>query len=135
MAKTSQAPERPAAPADAPKKLRFPTAFTVLAAVLVLVWVASFFVPAGAYKTDPKTGGPVPGTYHKLPSCSQASGDALCVETSFDQRLKQLFIATPNGLYGVENDRGFVSADESGVLYGSAMIFLFVLAVGAFITV
>jgi uncharacterized ion transporter superfamily protein YfcC len=117
------------------KKLRFPTAFTVLAAVLLLVWVASFFVPAGAYKTDPQTAGPVPGSYHELPSCSNAKGDELCVETSFDQRLKQLWIAPPNGLYGVENDRGFVSADETGVLYGSAMIFLFVLAVGAFITV
>ena len=41
----------------------------------------------------------------------------------------------PNGLYGIENERGFVSADESGFLYGSAMIFLFVLAVGAFVTV
>jgi uncharacterized ion transporter superfamily protein YfcC len=117
------------------KKLKFPTAFTVLAAVLLLVWVASFFVPAGAYKTDPQTAGPVPGSYHELPSCSNAKGDELCVETSFDQRLKQLWIAPPNGLYGVENDRGFVSADETGVLYGSAMIFLFVLAVGAFITV
>jgi uncharacterized ion transporter superfamily protein YfcC len=136
MAKTSQAPET-ATPEAAPKerrKLKFPTAFTVLAAVLVLVWIASFFVPAGAYKLDPKTGGPMPGTYHELPSCSNANGE-LCVETSFDQRLKQLWIAPPNGLYGVENDRGFVSADETGVLYGSAMIFLFVLAVGAFITV
>ncbi len=53
----------------------------------------------------------------------------------FDQRLKQLWIAPPNGLYGIENERGFVSADETGGLYGSAMIFLFVLAVGAFITV
>ena len=99
------------------------------------MWIASFFVPAGAYKLDPKTAGPVPGSYHELPSCSDAAGDELCVETSFDQRLKQLWIATPNGLYGIENDRGFVSADETGALYGSAMIFLFVLAVGAFITV
>ena len=59
----------------------------------------------------------------------------MCVETSFDQRLKKLWIAAPNGLYGIESDRGFVSADEQGFLYGSAMIFLFVLAVGAFITV
>jgi uncharacterized ion transporter superfamily protein YfcC len=84
---------------------------------------------------DPKTDGPVPGTYRELPSCSEAQGDELCVETSFDQRLKQLWIAPPNGLYGIENDRGFVSADEQGFLYGSAMIFLFVLAVGSFITV
>jgi len=125
----------PASGGPATKKLKFPTAFTVLAAVLVLVWIASFFVPAGAYDIDPKAGGPVPGSYHELPSCANAQGDELCVETAFDQRFKQLWIAPPNGLYGIENDRGFVSADETGALYGSAMIFLFVLAVGAFITV
>jgi uncharacterized ion transporter superfamily protein YfcC len=126
--------DQPPAPPER-KKLRFPTAFTVLAAVLLLVWIASFFVPAGAYKLDAKTAGPVPGTYHELPSCSNAKGDELCVETAFDQRFKQLWIAPSNGLYGIENSRGFVSADEQGFLYGSAMIFLFVLAVGAFITV
>jgi uncharacterized ion transporter superfamily protein YfcC len=130
-----EVPPLQAPPERQQKRFRFPTAFTVLAAVLLLVWVASFFVPAGAYKIDPKTAGPVPGSYHELPSCSSVKGDELCVETSFDQRLKQLWIAAPNGLYGVENDRGFVSADEQGFLYGSAMIFLFVLAVGAFITV
>ena len=136
MTTTSPMPDPASAPAEpAPKTLRFPTAFTVLAAVLVLVWIASFFVPAGAYQTDPETGGPVPGSYRELPSCSNATGDTLCVETSFDQRLKQLWVAPPNGLYGIENERGFVSADETGTLYGSAMIFLFVLAVGAFITV
>ena len=138
MSKTASAPgpvPSPTEPEPGGKKLRFPTAFTVLAAVLLLVWLASFFVPAGAYRTDPATDGPVPGSYHELPSCSNVEGDELCVETSFDQRLKQLWVAPPNGLYGIENDRGFVSADETGVLYGSAMIFLFVLAVGAFITV
>src|SRR3954452_3440184 len=136
MSKTAlREPEVPAPSDTPPKQLKFPTAFTVLAAVLVLVWVASFFVPAGAYKIDAKSGGPVPGSYRELPSCSNAQGDELCVETAFAQRLKQLFIAPANGLYGLENDRGFVSADENGVLYGSAMIFLFVLAVGAFITV
>jgi uncharacterized ion transporter superfamily protein YfcC len=125
----------PAQPEEPRKGFRFPTAFTVLAIVLLLVWIASFFVPPGAYQADPETGGPVPGTYAELPSCSEASEGALCAETSFTFRFKQLWTATPNGLYGIENERGFVGADESGFLYGSAMIFLFVLAVGAFITV
>ena len=42
---------------------------------------------------------------------------------------------TPNGLYGVESANGFVGPNEVGFLYGSAAIFFFVLAVGAFITV
>ena len=140
----------------------------MLAAVLLLVWIASFVVPAGAYKTDSATGAPVPGTYHKLQSCSapaatapaidaesptesgQAPADAEsapgatitaaeaglpCVDTSFSFRFKQLWGAPPNGLYGVESAKGFVGPWEEGFLYGSAAIFLFVLAVGAFITV
>ena len=62
--------------ARAPRKLRFPTAFTVLAAVLALVWIASFFVPAGTYNKDPATGAPIPGTYHELPSCSALAATA-----------------------------------------------------------
>jgi uncharacterized ion transporter superfamily protein YfcC len=157
--------EPPAEPAAPEKHFKFPTAFTVLAGVLLLVWIASFFVPAGRYEL--KDGSPVPGTYHKLPSCSAvaAGGTAIvvespgetgtapadaeqaptahvapepgvnCVDTSFTYRFKQLWIAPPNGLYGVEATNGFVGPWEGGFLYGSAAIFLFVLAVGAFITV
>jgi uncharacterized ion transporter superfamily protein YfcC len=146
-------------------RFRFPTAFTVLFLVLLLVWTASFFVPAGKYET--KDGSPVPGTYHELPSCSAvaAGGTQLvvespgdtgtaptdaenaptakvvaepgvnCVDTSFTYRFKQLWNAPPNGLYGVEAPNGFVGPWEGGFLYGSAAIFFFVLAVGAFITV
>lgn len=32
-------------------------------------------------------------------ACASAQGDELCVETAFDQRLEQLWIAPPNGLY------------------------------------
>jgi uncharacterized ion transporter superfamily protein YfcC len=159
-----------AANSDAPprKRFKFPTAFTVLVAVLLLVWIASFFVPAGVYNTDPATGAPKPGTYHKLPSCSapaatapaiqadspaesgESPADAKsapgatitvgeagqpCVDTAFSFRFKQLWNAPPNGLYGVESSKGFVGPWEEGFLYGSAAIFFFVLAVGAFITV
>src|SRR3954453_20683868 len=73
----------PPPPPDEPKRtFKFPTAFTVLAAVLLLVWTASFFVPAGRYKTD-AAGSPLPGTYYELPSCSAvaAGGTALVVES------------------------------------------------------
>jgi uncharacterized ion transporter superfamily protein YfcC len=155
----------PEAPEPGVKRFKFPTAFTVLGAVLLLVWIASFFVPAGVYKTD-ANGSPIPGSYYELPSCSavEAGGAALvvpspaesgvapadaanapgatvakagenCVDTSFTYRFKQLWNAPPNGLYGVEGSNGFVGPWEEGVLYGSAAIFMFVLAVGAFITV
>jgi uncharacterized ion transporter superfamily protein YfcC len=127
-------PPGDATPEEKAKKFRFPTAFTVLAIVLVLVWIATFFVPAGRYALN-ATGGPIPGTYHELANCSVAPAGAPCVNTSLSFRFKQLWDATPNGLYGVEGATGLVAPAEAGFLYGSAAIFLFVLAVGAFITV
>ena len=58
-----------------------------------------------------------------------------CVDTSFTLPVQAALDAPPNGLYGVEASNGFVGPWEAGFLYGSAAIFFFVLAVGAFITV
>ena len=115
---------------------RFPTAFTVLAGVLLLVWLASFLVTPGRYQLD-KNGAPVPGTYAKLPACSAAPAptDLPCVNDSLSSRFKQLWDSRANGLYGVESGKGVVGPWEEGLLYGSAAIFLVVLAVGALITV
>jgi uncharacterized ion transporter superfamily protein YfcC len=117
------------------RRFKFPTALTVLAIVLGVVWVASFFIPAGVYDNDPETGGPVPGSYHELPNCDNAPAGELCSNKSLSHQFGLLWRAPPNGLYGVESaSTRQVSADEEGFLYGSAQIFLFVLAVGAFIT-
>ena len=117
------------------KRFKFPTALTVLAIVLLVVWLASFFIPAGVYEIDPETGGPIPGSYHELPNCDNAVEGELCSNRSLSHQFGLLWRATPNGLYGVESvTTRQVSADEEGFLYGSAQIFLFVLAVGAFIT-
>ena len=125
-----------APPQDGARKLKFPTALTVLAIVLGIVWLASFFIPSGAYKIDPETGGPVPGSYQELPKCSEVPEGQLCVDKSVVAQFKLLWRAPPNGLYGVEStETHYVSADENGFLYGSAQIFFFVLAVGAFITI
>jgi uncharacterized ion transporter superfamily protein YfcC len=86
---------------------------------------------------------PEPGDSGESPSDAQSAPNAKvepapgvnCVDTSFVYRFKQLWDAPPNGLYGVEAGNGFVGPWEEGFLYGSAAIFLFVLAVGAFITV
>jgi uncharacterized ion transporter superfamily protein YfcC len=119
------------------RRLKFPTALTVLALVLLVVWLASFFVPAGRYDIDEETGGPIPGSYHELPDCGDAVPEGEpCSDKSLDAQFGLLWRSPPNGLYGIENPRtGQITPDERGFLYGSAQIFLFVLAVGAFITV
>ncbi len=131
----SQEPEKTEPKSDEPKQRRFPTAFTVLAIVLLAVWLLSFVIPSGTYEVDPKTGGPAPGTYEELPSCDDVEKGTRCVDKSVAEQLQQLWTSVPNGLYGIENARGQVDPFNEGFLYGSAMIFLFVLAVGAFVSV
>ncbi|MEV5675957.1 YfcC family protein [Streptomyces sp. NPDC052179] len=105
------------------KKFVFPSALTILALVTLAVWALAFLIPSGAYDRD-KDGAPVQGTYHRVPS-----------DQSFVDRLNDLFLSPVNGLYGVQDERtGRVGPDLAGELYGSAGVFLFVLAIGAFIT-
>ncbi len=116
-----------APPADSGKKERgftFPSAFTVLTVVTIAVWLLAFVVPTGAYKVSEETGGPIPGTY-----------GAVDAGLSFGDRLMQLFLSPINGLYGIESaDTGFIGPYESGELFGAAGVFLFVIAIGIFIT-
>ncbi|MFB6619955.1 YfcC family protein [Streptomyces sp. NPDC085524] len=106
------------------KKFAFPSALTILAIVTVAVWLLAFLVPAGLYDRD-ADGSPVSGTYHRVSETQ-----------SFTERLKDLFLSPVNGLYGIQDQRtGEVGPTFAGHLYGSAGVFLFVLAIGAFITV
>ncbi|HLS41291.1 MAG TPA: YfcC family protein [Ornithinicoccus sp.] len=107
------------------RRFRFPSAFTVLFFVTVAVWLLAFVIPTGRYAVDAATGRPVPGSYAETE-----------VALSFTDRLMELFMAPVNGLYGVESaDTGWIGPYESGELYGAAGVFLFVIAIGIFITV
>lgn len=113
-----EAPGKPKEP-----RFHFPSAFTVLFGVTVAVWLLAFVVPTGAYRLD-DSGAPIPGSY--------AGVDA---GLSFGDRLMQLFLAPVNGLYGVKaSDGGFIGPYETGELFGAVGVFLFVLAIGVFIT-
>jgi len=109
-------------PVEEKRKWSFPSAFTVLAAVTVLVWLLAFVIPTGAYRTTP-AGRPIPGTYH-----------AVDAGLSLTDRLMQLFMSPVNGLYGVKSASGFIGPYETGELFGAAGVFLFVIAIGIFIT-
>ncbi|MFJ5517458.1 YfcC family protein [Streptomyces griseoluteus] len=106
------------------RTLTFPSALTVLAVVTIAVWLLAFLVPPGQYDRD-AAGAPVQGTYHRV-----SSGESVA------DRLNDLFLSPVNGLYGLRDPRtGLVGPDLTGELYGAAGVFLFVLAIGAFITV
>ncbi|MFJ7204885.1 YfcC family protein [Streptomyces sp. NPDC098789] len=106
------------------RKFAFPSALTILALVTVAIWLLAFLIPSGQYDRN-DSGAPVAGTYHRVPGTQ-----------SFVDRLNDLFLAPVNGLYGLQDTTtGQVGPSLTGALYGSAGVFLFVLAIGAFITV
>ncbi|MGW4535001.1 YfcC family protein [Nocardia sp. NPDC004340] len=106
------------------KKRGFPSTYTILAGVTLAVWLAAFVIPPGAYDLDAQ-GRPIAGSYHRIAEAKE-----------FSARIRDLFLAPVNGLYGIQDPKtSQVAPDLSGSLYGAAAVFLFVLAVGAFITV
>ena len=112
------------APRHPTRKWQFPSAFTVLAGVTLVVWVMAFVIPTGRYEVDAETGAPIPGSYQAVDS-----------GLSFVDRLYQLFLAPINGLYGIQaSEGGFIGPYETGELFGAAGVFMFVIAIGIFIT-
>jgi uncharacterized ion transporter superfamily protein YfcC len=112
-----------AEPASKPKR-GFPSSVTILAFVTVLVWVAALLLPSGVYKLDAQ-GAPIPGTYHQVPS-----------PLTFPQMVEQLVLAPINGLYGVRDTAtGFISTAATGSLFGAVGVVVFLMAIGAFMSV
>ncbi|QEU95059.1 YfcC family protein [Streptomyces kanamyceticus] len=123
---TTEAEPEPGSTEEPPRKgkFTFPSALTVLAIVTVAVWLLAFLIPSGQYDRN-DSGAPVEGTYHRVDSGQ-----------SFVDRLNDLFLSPVNGLYGIQDEKtSLVAPDNVGALYGSAGVFLFVLAIGSFITV
>jgi uncharacterized ion transporter superfamily protein YfcC len=103
---------------------RFPGAVATLAIVTVLVWVAALFIPSGRYLTD-IDGSPIPGTFEQVPS-----------PLTFEQRVEQLVLAPVNGVYGLRNpDTEFISTETVGRVFGQIGIIVFIMSIGAFISV
>ncbi|MEU8899357.1 YfcC family protein [Nocardia sp. NPDC048505] len=101
----------------------FPSAMTVLAVVLLAVWILAAVIPSGEFERD-AAGNPMRDTYHRVPA-----------PQDWPARIADFFLAPVNGLYGVQDQStGELSPSAIGAIYGSVGVFLFVLAIGAFIT-
>jgi uncharacterized ion transporter superfamily protein YfcC len=102
----------------------FPSAVTTLAIVTVLVWFAALFIPSGKYDTD-ADGSPIPGTYQRIESPLDAS-----------ERMEQLVLAPVNGIYGLLSpNQGIVDTRTVGRLFGQIGVIVFIMAIGAFISI
>ncbi|MEU8607549.1 TRAP transporter large permease subunit [Actinoplanes sp. NPDC048791] len=122
VAATDKPPPEP--PGRKRRSFQFPGAVTVLAIVTVLVWLAALLIPSGQYSTA-EDGSPIAGTYQQIDS-----------PLSFGERVQQLILSPINGVYGVQEAvDGFVDTDNLGQLFGSIGVVVFILALGAFISV
>ncbi|MCF8003295.1 MAG: YfcC family protein [Chromatiaceae bacterium] len=105
-------------------RFQFPGAVTTLAIVMVLVWVAALFIPSGRYTQD-ADGSPIPGTFERIES-----------PMNFGERVEQLILAPVNGIYGLLSPAaGVVDTEIIGRLFGQIGIIVFIMSIGAFISI
>ena len=103
------------------KGFRFPTAYTILFLLIIIVVIATWVVPAGQYERN-EDGEPIPGTYHQ-------------VESNPQKIIADGLMAPINGMYGIQGEDGSVSVYNSGDLYGAIDVALFVLVIGGFLAI
>ena len=141
------------------KGFKFPTAFTVLFFVLLIVWGLTFVIKPGRTPTSRATG--------TTPSRSPAATSRSRSTSTFTDRLNDLWLSPVNGLYGIREvpaavedaplgarprrppkrraaraspaeivtAPGNTGPYNTGAMAGAVQVFFFVLAIGAFITV
>lgn len=108
-----------------PKKQRgFPSPLTILLIVILGVWLATLLLPSGEYQHD-ADGAPVPGSFTQVDS-----------PMDFGERVTDLLLSPVNGLLGVQDlESGHVGPFNTGAMFGSVQVFMFILAIGGFMTV
>ena len=99
------------------RRFRMPTAYTILFVLLILVAVATWFVPAGSY-THHEDGTPVAGSYHRVEQQPQGPGDVVLASFQgfYDAVDVALFILMVGGFLGVVMKTGAIDAGVSNVI-------------------
>lgn len=106
------------------RKRGFPSALTILIWVIVGVWLLALLIPSGQYQLD-ASGAPIPGSFEETES-----------PLTFGESVRELFLSPINGLYGIQDpETGHVGPFNVGFMFGSAQVFMFILAIGGFMTV
>jgi uncharacterized ion transporter superfamily protein YfcC len=107
--------------AEEKKGFKFPSAYTILIILIILVAIATWIVPAGQYELN-EAGEPIPGTYHQ-------------VESNPQRIIADGLMAVVNGTYGIQDEDGTISVYNFGELYGAIDVAFFVLVIGGFLAI
>ena len=108
-----------ATPGEEKRGFKLPSAYTILFALIVIMAIATWVVPAGVYELS-EDGSPIPGTYHG-------------VDSHPARILVDSLTAPINGLYGIENAKGNINYYNKGTLFGAIDVALFILVIGGFL--
>jgi uncharacterized ion transporter superfamily protein YfcC len=119
----SSGPGEPPEAEPAKKKFEFPSAITILVLVLIVMWVLTIFIPSGRYQVD-ADGGLIAGSYEQIDS-----------PLDFGEQVVQLIRSPINGTYGIQGADGFVDTENTGFLFGSVGVVVFIFSLGIFISV
>ncbi len=103
------------------KKLKMPSAFTILFLIIVVVAVLTWIVPAGAYDYVDETAStlePVPGTYREIESNPQGIWEVLQAPIAgfFDAVDIIFFILVIGGFLAVVTDTGAIDAGIGSIV-------------------
>jgi uncharacterized ion transporter superfamily protein YfcC len=109
------------APKEPKRGFSLPSAYTILFALIIVVAIATWFIPAGQYDLD-ENGQPIPGSYHQ-------------VEQNPQRIIIDSLLAPINGLYGIEGEDGSIDVWNTGELFGAIDVALFILVIGGFLGV
>ena len=98
------------------KERKMPTAYTILFALLLLVAVSTWLIPAGEYEY--RDGAPLPGSYHAVEANPQGVGDALLAafQGFYDAVDVAVFLLVMGGFLAVVMKTGAIDAGISRII-------------------
>lgn len=104
-------------------RFRMPTAYTILFAIILVVAVLTWFVPAGQYDyVNPEASKkePIPGTYHTVPQSPQGFKEVVTAPVNgfYDAVDVALFVIVIGGFLGVVMKTGAIDAGIARVTRG-----------------
>lgn len=91
------------------KKRKIPSSFTILFALIIIVAISTYFIPAGRYELD-ENGSPVVGTYHEVDRNPQGAKEVLIspFEGLYDAIDVCAFILMVGGFLGIVMKTGSI---------------------------
>ena len=99
------------------KKIRMPSAFSILFIIIIIVALLTWFVPAGNYEYT-EDNAPIPNTYHRIDPTPQGIGAVILAPINgfFNAVDVALFVIIIGGFLGVVMKTGAIDAGIANVV-------------------